>query len=119
MVPLKDLALAALTSPNGACYIQKGGILTPPAYGTLGNATPRHVHRAQISRMWTWRCEKMWQFKERYTAQLRIECYNVFNHVNFAPFADGTSDPSQGGGVVTNGGTFGFATSGRRERRVQ
>ena len=29
----------SFTSANGACYIQKGGILTPPAYGTLGNAT--------------------------------------------------------------------------------
>ena len=35
---VKELALAALTSSRGACYIQKGGILTPPAYGTLGNA---------------------------------------------------------------------------------
>ena len=56
--------------------------------------------------------EKMWRFRERYTAQLRIECYNVFNQVSFQPFADGSSDPSQGGGIVTNGGTFGFATSG-------
>ena len=56
--------------------------------------------------------QKMWQIKERYSVQLRIECYNVFNQVSFVPFSDGSSDPSTGGGVITGGGQFGFATSG-------
>ena len=30
--------------------------------------------------------EKIWHFKERYSALFRVECYNVFNHVNFAQF---------------------------------
>ena len=42
----------------------------------------------------------MWHVKERYSAQFRIECYNCFNHINFAQFSDGASDPSVGGNVV-------------------
>jgi hypothetical protein len=108
---LQDLALAALTSPSGACYIQKGGILTPPAYGTLGNATrglfvgPRYINLDVA-------LEKLWKIKERYSIQLRAECYNCLNLTNIVPFSDGSSDPSAGGGVVGGGGTFGFATSG-------
>ena len=33
---LQSLALAALT--NLGCYVRGGGVLTPPAYGTIGNA---------------------------------------------------------------------------------
>ena len=74
--------------------------MTPPAYGTLGDATRGmftgpHFQDVDIA------LEKMWHFKERYSAQLRIEVYNVFNHVNFAQFSDGGSDPSGGGGNVS------------------
>ena len=48
---------AALTSSNGACYIQNGGILTPPAYGTLGDAA-RGLFRGLLSRTWTWRWKR-------------------------------------------------------------
>ena len=33
--------------------------------------------------------QKIWKFKERYSAQFRFEVYNVFNHVNYAQFSDG------------------------------
>ena len=82
-----------------------------PAYGTLGNAT-RGIFVGPKYENVDIALEKTWRFRERYTAQLRIECYNVFNQVNFLPFADGTSDPSGGGGVITSSNAFGFATSG-------
>ena len=109
----KHLALAALTSANGACYIQNGGILTPPAYGTLGNATRGLFHGPNFQDV-DIALEKMWHVKERYSAQLRIEVYNVFNHVNFAQFSDGASDPSGGGGTVASSNAFGFATTGQQ-----
>jgi hypothetical protein len=87
----KDLAVQALTSPSGACYTQSGGILTPPAYGTIGDA----VHGPNFQNVDVV-LEKMWHVKERYSAELRIEVYNVFNHVNFAQFSDGGSDPQLG-----------------------
>lgn len=108
------LAVAALYSSHGACYIQNGGVLTPPAYGTLGDATRglfsgNHYQNVDMS------LEKLWHFKERYSAQLRIEAYNVFNHINPQQFSNATgtqinADPSVGGGVPGVTG-FGFHTT--------
>lgn len=106
----KDLALAALLSSKGACYIQNGGVLTPPAYGTLGNAS-RGLFTGPTFQNVDVSLQKMWHFKERYTAQLRIECYNVFNHTNFAQFSDGSADPTVGQGGAT---PFGFSTTGQQ-----
>ena len=45
---LQGLALAALASADGACYMQNGGILTPPAFGTVGQRKQRHLHRSKL-----------------------------------------------------------------------
>ena len=119
-VPLKTLALAALTSATGACYIQKGGVLTPPAYGTLGNGGRGMFHGPDFQDV-DLNLAKTWHFKERYSAQMRIEVYNLFNHVNFAQVSNGAGgspgapnvDPSTGGGSF-NGGNFGFSTAGQQ-----
>jgi len=95
-----QLALAALA--NAACYVQNGGVLTPPAYGTLGDAgagffagpTYKNVDFSVL---------KLWKFKERYSAQFRLEFFNLFNRTDFA--APG-SNPSSG----LSGG-FGYATN--------
>jgi hypothetical protein len=108
----QQLAIQALNSANGACYIQNGGILTPPAYGTLGDAT-RGLFTGPTFQDVDVALEKMWHVKERYSMQLRIEVYNVFNHVNFNQFSDGSSDPSSGGGTVASSNAFGFATTGQ------
>ena len=47
---------------------------------------------------------KIWTLKERYSAQFRVEFFNLFNRADFT--APGTTDPSKG----INGG-FGYATS--------
>lgn len=106
-----QLAIAALLSANGACYMQKGGILTPPAYGTLGNAT-RGLFVGPSYKDLDITIAKMWRFKENYSVQFRAECYNCLNQTNILPFADGSSDPSGGGGTLTSANAFGFATSG-------
>ncbi len=43
---LQQLAVASLY--NSACYEQAGGILTPPAYGTIGNAGRGHLQRSEL-----------------------------------------------------------------------
>jgi hypothetical protein len=97
---LQALSLAALA--NGTCYTQGGGYLTPPAYGTVGNASagtftgPRY-YNVDFS------VAKLWKFKERYTAQFRAEFFNLFNR---ADFAGPGADPSTG----VNGG-FGYSSS--------
>ena len=89
----KRSPLQRFISSHGACYIQNGGILTPPAYGTLGDASRGlfsgpHYQDVDLA------LEKFWHFKERYSAQLRIEGYNVFNHVNSAQFSNATGNPA-------------------------
>src|ERR1700752_3843330 len=65
---LTGLALASLT--NLGCYAQNGGILTPPAYGTVGNAG-RNIFRGQPYRNVDLSIAKDWKFKERLGAQFR------------------------------------------------
>ena len=100
---LQGLALAALT--NLGCYMQGGGILTPPAYGTVGNAGRNLFPGANYYNV-DFSIAKLWKLKERYTAQFRVEFFNLFNRADFAVPAAATSqsDPSTG---ITGG--FGYA----------
>ena len=91
---LQQLAVASLY--NGACYIQNGGVLTPPAYGTLGDATPG-IFAGPNYRNVDFSVAKLWKWKERYSAQFRAEFFNFFNHSDFAaPGADPTTPSSFG-----------------------
>lgn len=100
---LQGLALASLT--NLGCYMQGGGILTPPAYGTVGNAG-RGIFRGPNYYNVDFSVAKLWKLKERYTAQFRVEFFNLFNRADFAVpgIASSQSDPSTG---ITGG--FGYA----------
>jgi hypothetical protein len=113
---LQALAIQSLTSSKGGCYMQNGGILTPPAFGTLGNAG-RGVFHGPRYQDWDISLSKLWKIKERYTSQFRIECYNCLNQVSFAQFSDGSSDPSGGGGVITSSNAFGFHTAAQNSAR--
>ena len=93
---LTQLALASLN--DLACYVQGGGILTPPAYGTQGNAR-RNIFRGQPFYNVDLSIAKDWKFKERFGAQFRAEIFNLFNRTDLAlpvAFKTGT-DPSAGG----------------------
>ena len=94
---LTQLALASLA--NLGCYAQGGGILTPPAYGTNGNAS-RNLFRGPSYNNVDFSVSKIWHLKERYSAQFRAEFFNIFNRADFA--APGV-DPTAAG--------FGYATS--------
>ncbi len=86
-----QMALAVQALNNNACYIRDGGILTPPAYGTLGNAgrnsfSGRPFNNIDLS------VAKNWHIGERYGAQFRFETFNLFNHPTLAlPGGDPTS----------------------------
>jgi hypothetical protein len=101
---LQQLALAALY--NSACYERNGGILTPPAYGTIGNAgrgsfPGPSYYNVDLS------LAKDWKFKERFSAQFRFEVFNLFNRADFAvPTVTSNGDPSKG-----DTGHFGCACS--------
>jgi hypothetical protein len=105
------MALALRSMYNNACYIRDGGVMTPPAYGTLGNSG-RNPFRGPTSSNMDVTVSKNWHVKERYSAQLRVEVFNVFNTPSFAiP----SSDPTTG-----FNGRFGFTNSTAGDpRRMQ
>ena len=94
---LGNLALGSLN--NIGCYITPGGgILTPPAYGTIGNAN-RNIFRIPPYYNVDFSVSKDWRFKERFGVQFRAELFNIFNFTNFAGPA---TDPSSGSlGLIT------------------
>jgi hypothetical protein len=100
------LALAALT--NAGCYVRNGGVLTPPAYGTFGDAY-KGIFRGQNYYNVDFSIAKIWKIKETYSAQFRVEFFNLLNRADFA-------FPANGGGTVAAGSnpaaatTFGAAT---------
>jgi hypothetical protein len=110
---LQQLAVASLA--NNACYIQNGGVLTPPAYGTLGNSG-RNTFRGQPYYNVDLSVSKIWHMKERYSAQFRAEFFNLFNRADFAApsidpsagvsggFGYGTSTPDSSNAVLGSGG---------------
>jgi hypothetical protein len=75
------LADAALT--NLGCYVQGGGILTPPAFGTIGNSG-RNIFRVPNYYNVDLSVGKQWKIKERWTAQFRAEFFNILNRADFA-----------------------------------
>jgi hypothetical protein len=88
---LQALALSALE--NTGCYMKGSGILTPPAYGTVGNAA-RNLFRSPNYYNVDFSVSKDWRFKERYSAQFRMEFFNLFNRADFG--IPGKLDPNSG-----------------------
>jgi hypothetical protein len=110
---LQALALAALSNTNGACYIKGAGILTPPAFGTVGNAG--NIFVSQSYKNVDFSVAKLWKFKERYSAQFRTEFFNFFNRPDFATpgsnptrgfanFGTATATPDSNNSVLGSGG---------------
>jgi hypothetical protein len=102
---LQQLALASLT--NFGCYVQNGGVMTPPAYGTNGNA-PRNGFRYANYYNVDMSIAKNWKFTERYTAQFRVEFFNLFNRADFGT-ASGVGAPNAFDPSAGSGGQFGCA----------
>ncbi len=91
---LQQLALAALA--NNGCYVQNGGILTPPAYGTIGDM-PRNFFRGKPYYNVDFSVTKDWKFRERFGVQFRGEFFNLFNWTDYANPSGSTVSPTAGG----------------------
>jgi len=78
---LQSLAVSSLT--NLGCYMQGGGVLTPPAYGTIGNAN-RNIFRGPSYKNVDLSVSKDWKLKERLTTQFRVEFFNILNRADFS-----------------------------------
>jgi len=119
-------ALAVASLYNNGCYVSGGSVITPPAYGSVGNMG-RNIFRDGGFRNWDLSIVKDWKFKERLTTQFRAEFFNVLNHPNFAnPYGSYTTyynnDPSGGSpfgcGCVTPdaaAGNFVLGAGGARD----
>jgi hypothetical protein len=100
-------ALALQSLSNNGCYVRDGGILTPPAYGTVGNAG-RNSFRGPGFKNVDLSIAKTWHVGERYSAQFRAEFFNAFNHPTIGRVYTGANPWSDPSGGVT--GSFGYAT---------
>ena len=98
------MQLAANALATYGCYMENGGILTPPAFGTLGNAY-RNIFRGPNYYNVDFSVGKLWTIKERYTAQFRLDFFNLFNRGDFVQ-VPATVDPSKG-----DKGNFGCSCS--------
>ncbi len=101
-----QLALAALA--NSSCYIENGGVLTPPAFGTFGDAY-NGIFRGQPYYNVDLSIAKIWKIKERYSAQFRAEFFNLFNRADWA--ASGSGGGTSTAASNPTGSNFGVATS--------
>ena len=94
-----QLAVAALNNygcyvANGGTAVPGGGILTPPAFGTIGDAN-RNIFRGPNYYNVDLSIGKTWKFKERYSAQFRAEFFNLFNRADFIGVPQ-QANPSKG-----------------------
>jgi hypothetical protein len=94
-------ALAMRALQNNSCYARNGAALTPPAYGTIGNAG-RNTFWGPAFKNVDMSIAKTWRAGERVKAEFRTEFFNLFNHPNFGPPSSVT--PTAG---ITGG--FGYA----------
>jgi hypothetical protein len=86
-----------------------GGILTPPAYGTFGNAY-NGIFRGQPYYNVDFSVAKIWKLKERFSAQFRIEFFNLFNRSDFAASGNGGGTSPAGTNPTAGNTGFGVAT---------
>ena len=119
-VPASDPNATGLASlSNFGCYIAGSTVIVPPAQGTFGNMA-RNALRGQRLRVWDVSLAKNWKIKERFTAQFRVECFNVINAVNYAgnggtnPATPSTFGVSPGTPDVVNSAPV-FGTGGPRK----
>jgi hypothetical protein len=65
------------------CFAKGNSVLIAPPTGTYGTEG-RNIFRDAGFRNWDFSLFKNWKFKERYTAQLRMEGFNILNHAILA-----------------------------------
>jgi hypothetical protein len=94
------LALASLF--NLGCFAVGNSVLVPPAVGSYGT-TPQNLWRDAGFKNWDLSVTKQFKFKERLTAEFRVEFFNILNRPIFSNPSGGPGgavfDPSGGAGL--------------------
>jgi hypothetical protein len=98
---------AGLGSTLGAngCFVSGSSVITPQNLGTYGNMG-RNIFRDSGFKNVDFSVFKTFTFKERYSAQLRLEIFNLFNHPIISnPY--GAANGGLTGNDPSSGTTFG------------
>jgi hypothetical protein len=99
----------ALKIPAGGCFVDGGSVLVPPLFGTFGTMG-RNLFRDTGFKNLDFSIFKTFTFKERYSAQFRVEFFNLFNHPIIAnPYgaSNGYGGASGGTNDMSTASTFG------------
>jgi len=89
----------------GGCYVKGNSVMVPPKAGTFGTMG-RNIFRDPGFNNVDFSIFKNWTVHERYTAQFRIEFFNLFNHPNLANPYGGVVNSAIGNDPSVTG-TFG------------
>jgi hypothetical protein len=93
------------TLQQAGCFVKGNSVMTPPAVGSFGN-NGRNVFRDSGFKNVDFSVFKNFTYKERFSAQFRVEFFNIFNHPNIAnPF--GSVNGSGVGNDPSAPGAFG------------
>ena len=93
------------TLKNAGCYVTNNGVIVPAALNHFGNMG-RNIFRDSGFKNWDLSVFKNFTFKEQFSAQFRVELFNVLNHPNIAnPY--GASNFGGIGDTLNSSGTFG------------
>jgi hypothetical protein len=102
---------AAAASPANlaadGCFVSGDSVITPPANGTFGNIG-RNIFRDSGFKNVDFSVFKTFSWKERYSAQFRVEIFNLFNHPISANPYGGANGYGVGNDFSTVGGGGGF-----------
>lgn len=85
------------------CYMVNGSAIVPPAQGTYGAMLPDAIKGAGL-RLLDMSVTKDWKIKERYTAEFRMESFNLLNRTQYSPV-------SSSGSNLGAPNTFGLSTN--------
>jgi hypothetical protein len=108
-------AQCAAVAPNagtlakGGCYIDGNSVMVPPTPGTFGTMG-RNIFRDNGFKNWDLSLFKTFTFKERFSAQFRVEFFNVLNHPTISN-PSGANNGSHGGDDPSSTGTLGAGTA--------
>jgi hypothetical protein len=93
----------------GGCFVVGNSVLVPPAAGTFGTMG-RNIFRDSGFKNVDFSVFKTFTLKERYSAQLRLEVFNVFNRPIVAN-PNGASNGGNSGDDLSSGSGFGCGCS--------
>jgi hypothetical protein len=93
----------------GGCFVVGSSVMVPPKAGTFGTMG-RNIFRDSGFKNVDFSVFKTFTFKERYSAQFRVEFFNLFNHPIIAN-PNGASNGGNSGDDASGGTAFGNGAS--------